>query len=246
MKLNKSTTILLNIVLILFIALLVKFLIVVPKDVYAKANVEYKVVNWSGERTRKEQAQGHEAWLNSLAKEGWKFICFSSYKGMVFEREEKRAEKEEERAEREEKRARKEQPQMYAMKDITVIATSLADYVRDYGITPKQDGIYDEYSEFYLGLSPFYVKVLPITDSWGNKFRVYCGKACNGKYGITGCGSKDFIVVSFGRDGKEGDWKFNSSDPKAGLIMVKTENDLDIDLVMWNGTWIRCPKDKKD
>ncbi len=129
--------------------------------------------------------------------------------------------------------------------DMTVISTSIADYVTDNGITPKQDGIYDENSEFYQALSPFYVKVLPITDSWGNKFRVYCGEACNGKCGISGAASDDFVVVSYGRDGKKEDWKFDFSNPRAGLFVTKAVEDSDKDLVMWNGSWIKGPRSRR-
>ncbi len=129
--------------------------------------------------------------------------------------------------------------QIESKKDITVIATSIADYVTDNGIPPKQDGIYDENSEFYQGLSPFYVFVLPIKDSWGNQFRVYCGEACNGKYGISNSASDDFVAVSYGRDGKKEDWKFDASHPGAGLFVTKSVEDSDKDLVMWNGSWIR-------
>ena len=132
--------------------------------------------------------------------------------------------------------------QKNSMKDILVISTSLADYVTDNGITPKQDGIYDRNSEFNKALSPFYVKILPVKDSWGNNFRVYCGKACNGKYGISGAVADDFVVVSYGRDGKKDSWKFSSSNPEAGLFVVEGMEDFDKDLVMWNGSWIRAPR----
>jgi hypothetical protein len=135
--------------------------------------------------------------------------------------------------------------QIESMKDITVIATSIADYVTDNGITPKQDGIYDEKSEFYQVLSPFYVYVLPITDSWGNQFRVYCGEACNGHYGISNAASDDFVAVSYGRDGKKEDWKFDAYNPGAGLFVTKAVEDADKDLVMWNGSWIRGVRSRR-
>jgi hypothetical protein len=135
--------------------------------------------------------------------------------------------------------------QIESMKDITVIATSIADYVTDNGIPPKQDGIYDENSEFNQALSPFYVYVLPITDSWGNQFRVYCGEACNGKYGISNSASDDFVVVSYGRDGKKDDWEFDASNPGAGLFVTKSVEDSDKDLVMWNGSWIRGVRSRR-
>ena len=91
--------------------------------------------------------------------------------------------------------------QIIAMKDIGTISTALADYITDNGITPTQDGIYDENSEFYKALCPYYLESFPTKDPWGNNYLVYCGKAGNGKYGIIDCASDDFIVVSYGKDG---------------------------------------------
>jgi len=66
MKLKKSTTILFNIVLILVVVLLVKSLIAVPKNVYAKSAIEYKV-------HRLESRGGNSLYntLSTYAKEGW-------------------------------------------------------------------------------------------------------------------------------------------------------------------------------
>ena len=135
--------------------------------------------------------------------------------------------------------------QKYNMMDIATIATALADYVSDNGVLPKQNGTYDENSEFYKALCPFYLKVLPVTDSWGHKFRVYCGEAGNGKYGILDCAEDDFVIVSLGKDGKKEDWEFDSSNPGAGLYYVESAEDFDKDLVMWNGSWIRAPMPRR-
>jgi hypothetical protein len=133
----------------------------------------------------------------------------------------------------------------YNMKDISVITTAMADYITDGNVLPKQDGIYDENSELYKKLSPFYVKVLPIKDTWGNNYRVYCGEACNGKYGISRCGADDFVVVSYGRDGKKEDFEFISYNPGAGLFEIESVDDFDKDLIMWNGSWVRAPRPKR-
>ncbi len=126
-------------------------------------------------------------------------------------------------------------------KDIATIAAALADYVTDHGYTPNQDGTFEENEEFINALSPYYVKNLPIYDGWGNPLMVYCGEACNGKYGISGCVQDDFVVVSYGRDGKKEDWEFDSSDPGAGLYEIESAPDFDKDLIMWNGSWVRAP-----
>ena len=131
--------------------------------------------------------------------------------------------------------------QKNSMKDIVTIATALADYITDHGVAPEQEGTFDENVEFQKALSPFYVRNLPINDGWFNAYRVYCGEACNGKYGISGCGLDDFVVVSYGRDGEKEDWEFDRKNPKAGLYVPETLDDFDKDIVRWNGSWVRAP-----
>jgi len=135
--------------------------------------------------------------------------------------------------------------QKTAMVDITVISTAVTDFVIDNGIAPKQEGIYSEDSDFYYALSPFYVKELPIKDPWGNNYRAYCGLACNGKFGISGAASDDFIIASYGKDGEKDIWEFNAMDPEGGLFVVKDVSDFDKDLIMWNGSWIRAPRTRR-
>ena len=132
-----------------------------------------------------------------------------------------------------------------SMKDIVTVTTALADYITDHGIAPEQNGTYDENIEFCKALSPFYVRNLPIYDGWGNPIRVYCGEACNGKYGISGCGPDDIVVVSYGRDGKKEDWEFDPSNPGAGLYAVEFLDDFNKDIIMWNGSWIRAPMPRR-
>ncbi len=136
--------------------------------------------------------------------------------------------------------------QLMSMKDMDNIHHAVANYKTDYGILPKQAGPYDSEGEFSKSLSPSYIKILPVKDSWGNNFHVYTGKACNGIYdGIKGCTDKDIIVISFGRDGKKENWKYNPKRPEAGLYELKSDTDYDKDLVMWNDYWIRAPRVKK-
>jgi hypothetical protein len=131
-----------------------------------------------------------------------------------------------------------------SMRDIVTIATGLADYCTDNGFAPSQDGAYELGDDFYQKISPFYVKVLPVKDPWGGKYVVYCGLACNGKYGIKGCDKLDFVVVCLGRDGKKDDWKWDESNTQGGLFKVQSLADFDKDLVMWNGSWVRAPAPK--
>lgn len=132
--------------------------------------------------------------------------------------------------------------QKAAMIDVMTISTAIADYVTDNGIAPKQNGIYDEDSEFCNSLSPFYIKELPIKDPWGNNYRVYCGTSVKGNYGVEHAGYDDFMVVCLGRDGKEEIWEYNSGDPNAGLFIVSSPEDFNKDLIIWNGSWVRAPR----
>jgi len=141
---------------------------------------------------------------------------------------------------------RKNDNQIIAMKDIIIISTAIVDYITDNGITPTQDGIYDENSEIHNALVPFYLKSFPSKDPWGNNYLIYCGKAGNGKYGITECVSDDFVVVSYGKDGEKESWEFIAYNPDAGIFVVNTDDDYDKDLVMWNGSWIRAPRTRRN
>jgi len=133
--------------------------------------------------------------------------------------------------------------QLNSLRKVTFINQATTDYMTDIGVPPKQSGTYTRGSEFNKALSPFYVKVLPISDSWEGNYRVYTGKACNGVYdGIEGCTEKDIIIVSYGRDGKKENWTYNPKKPGAGLYEIKSEKDYDKDLVIWNGNWIRAPR----
>jgi len=68
MHLSKSTTVLVNVVLVLVIAILVKSLIAVPNNVSAAASKEYSVVGYPS------TGQNVEQMLNVKAKEGWDFV----------------------------------------------------------------------------------------------------------------------------------------------------------------------------
>lgn len=130
--------------------------------------------------------------------------------------------------------------QTSTMKDITVISTACADYITDNGVAPTSAGTYAASDLFYTGLSPFYIKVMPLTDQWGTPFYVYCGVAAEGQWGITGAQADDFVIASFGRDGLlETGFSFDSTNPEAGLFVVSAMLHFNYDLVQWNGSWIR-------
>ncbi len=133
--------------------------------------------------------------------------------------------------------------QKSTMKDCVVISTAIADYVTDNGIAPAQTtGTYVGGDTFYLSLSPFYLKVMPVTDQWGHNFYIYCGTAVNGKYSIADALGDDFLVSSWGRNKELDTFTFDPALPELYLFVVKTGTDFNKDLVMWNGSWIGAPR----
>jgi general secretion pathway protein G len=128
------------------------------------------------------------------------------------------------------------------MKNASAISRALSNYILDNGRAPSQNGTYDSTSSLYLALSPFYIKVLPTKDQWGNGFRIWCRDAAEGIYGITEPGSEDFLIASFGQDRtQEDDFAFNKLLPEEGYYFLKQMSDFNKDLVMWNAVWIRRP-----
>ncbi len=133
--------------------------------------------------------------------------------------------------------------QLNSMRKITFVNQAMTDYMTDYGVPPGQSGTYTRGAEFDKTLSPFYIKILPISDDWAGNYRVYTGKSGNGIYkGIGGCTDKDILIVSYGRDGKKENWAYDPKNPEAGLYELKSDKDYDKDLVIWNGNWIRAPQ----
>ena len=133
--------------------------------------------------------------------------------------------------------------QKSVMKGIVTISTAVADFITDNGTTPDSPGGPYDGKAFYTSLSPFYIKVLPITDQWATPYQAYCGDAVNGQYAISGASGDDFLIFSFGRDGIKGSWGgFVSTNPEGGLFIVNQMAHFNYDLVMWNGSWIRAPK----
>ena len=126
-------------------------------------------------------------------------------------------------------------------KDMSTITTALMDYLVDNAALPVQAGRIELGSEIIAKLSPFYIKMLPTKDAWGNDFLVYCGEACNGQYGLSGCRTDDFLVISLGKDRVTENWDYDPANPGVGLFSISGSKDYDKDLVMFNGDWIRAP-----
>ncbi len=136
--------------------------------------------------------------------------------------------------------------QKSTMKDVVVISTAIADYVTDNGVAPTQNGTYVGGSTFYTSLSPFYLKVLPINDKWGNPFRVYTGIAIASVYDIPAedVHDDDFLIVSLGRDHADGgtvNFTYQRENLAAGLYQINSVADFNNDLINLDGSWLHAP-----
>ena len=133
------------------------------------------------------------------------------------------------------------------MKDINTIATGAADFITDQGawdnagITQTSDLAAG--CDFIVALSPFYVKIIPVNDQWGEPFKVWCGaSAAIRSIDSNDVGDDDFIIESYGRDNAVDAWVYNSADPTDGMYIVDSMDDFRNDLVNWGGSWIRAPR----
>lgn len=129
-----------------------------------------------------------------------------------------------------------------AMAHIMALSTALSDYITDHGLAPSQDGSFDANGMFYEQMVPFYLAELSPQDPWGSHYLVYCGAACNGKYGLKGCSEDDFLIVCLGKDGKGDGWEYDQIHPQAGLYKLNAKDDFNKDLVNRNGSWVHAPK----
>lgn len=99
MKVDKSTKILINLILVLLVVFLLKSITAVPKNLYAQGNHQYKIIYYEDEVGLAAMKEGAVSWekrhsrfeapLNKLAEEGWRYhsdIKMSNYTLLVFER----------------------------------------------------------------------------------------------------------------------------------------------------------------
>ncbi len=125
-------------------------------------------------------------------------------------------------------------------KDISTIATWVADYITDKATPFVNNG--DISDVMKLALVPMYTKTIPMTDQWGTNFKVYTGTNCDSNYGLSGSGEDDFLVSSYGRDKALEGWTYVAATPEAGLYQLGTMGDFDKDLINFSGQTIRGPR----
>ncbi len=140
--------------------------------------------------------------------------------------------------------------QKETMKQITHLATAIADYVTTVGYAPdsgNQSGPIQAGGDFLSAISPMFLRVCPISDQWGHPFLVYTGTAVASVYDIPAedIYDDDFLIVSLGRDGEDGgdeSFTYNTTNPFAGMYRMESIADFDNDLISLDGTWLHAPR----
>ncbi len=140
--------------------------------------------------------------------------------------------------------------QKETMKQIVHLATACADYVTSIGSAPdsgNQSGVLQADSNFVNSISPWFLRICPINDQWGNPLRVYTGTAVATVYSIPAedIGVDDFLIVSLGRDGEDGGdaiFTYNTANPIAGMYQIDSVAVFDNDLINFDGSWIHAPR----
>ncbi len=137
--------------------------------------------------------------------------------------------------------------QIGTMQDINTIAKACLEYIAENDIAPaagNQDGPLTPSNAFVKALTEKYLTICPVEDHWGNPLVVYSGPAVAHFSGFNEemVSDGDFLIISYGRYGKEEGFTFDPNNREAGLFKVSTISDFEKDLVNWNGNWIRAPR----
>lgn len=130
------------------------------------------------------------------------------------------------------------------MKDIVTIATGAADYITDNGtFANSKNGALVDNDAWIQDLAPFYVKIVPVNDQWGQPFNVYTGTNGTAR-GIDAddLGTDDFVIDSYGRDKATDGWVYDETAPTSGMYIINSMDDFKNDLVNWSGSWVRAPR----
>ncbi len=138
-----------------------------------------------------------------------------------------------------------------SMKEIMTICTGLTDHITDHAVLPDHDGTYTTTDAIYTGLSPFYIKVMPVLDMWNNGYLIYTRENASGQWGAgflnstAAWGLDEFVVGSYARDGLLGtEYLFDPASPSAGFYPILEIPSFDHDLACWAGSWIVAPEGK--
>lgn len=133
------------------------------------------------------------------------------------------------------------------LQDIDLIAKACLEYIDEQGEVPAsgiQNGPLESDSAFTRALEKKYLTLCAIEDHWGNPISVYSGSKAAEFIGLVDGfnGGEDFIIVSYGRDGKAEGFKYDPAHPQSGWFELDSMDDFEKDYINWTGKWIRRPR----
>ena len=136
--------------------------------------------------------------------------------------------------------ARGRSAQRAALVDLDIWSDAVADYAADRAALPPNPHGPLHFRHPVLPLLAPYLRAVRVFDPWGQFYRLWTGPG-DEAYGVDR-GAGDYLVATFGFDGVPEDWSYDPGDPEGGSYVPRTMDDIDRDIVIRNGIFIRRPR----
>jgi type II secretory pathway pseudopilin PulG len=130
------------------------------------------------------------------------------------------------------------------MAEMQMWARGISDYIEDFGLAPTNPNGKISYKKPIVREMLPYLERVRTTDWWGFSYRIWTGKGID-KCGIRTTGAQDFIILSVGKEGIPENWTFDPNEPQAGFYEIRNIEDFEKDLILWDGRFVRCPRESK-
>jgi type II secretory pathway pseudopilin PulG len=127
------------------------------------------------------------------------------------------------------------------MMDIEMWSRAIGRYAIDHGAAPTNPNGRITYKKPILRELLPYLERVRITDLWGFSYWIWTGPGID-EFGIRTTGPEDFLIVSMGKKERRESWTFDPRRPQAGFFEIRHEEDFNKDVVLWNGRFVRGPK----
>jgi len=136
--------------------------------------------------------------------------------------------------------ARGRSAQRAALVDLDIWSDAVADYAADHGGPPPNPHGPLHFRHPVLPLLTPYLRAVRVFDLWGYFYRLWTGPG-DEAYGLVRAAG-DYLVATYGFDGVPESWTYDPVNPGAGFFEPRTMDDIDRDIVIRNGVFIRRPR----
>jgi len=136
--------------------------------------------------------------------------------------------------------ARGRSAQRAALVDLDIWSDAVADYAADHGGPPPNPHGPLHFRHPVLPLLAPYLRAVRVFDLWGYVYRIWTGPG-DEAYGLDR-GAGDYLVATYGYDGVPENWTYDPGDPEGGFFEPRAMDDIDRDIVIRNGVFIRRPR----